>query len=255
MDRVEVAHMRRLCKGLETLMKSYDDAQLVAKQGACLAEDANPIPKETASQRRFGMFGEIHRYHRSVTYSTWFILGKDLNGKDIICGAAHSVEVWPESRSDWPEWAQDYPSHEIHIRPNGWDIVFFGTPHMGLDVVDLEVGDDITIRGYPAGVTVLTSPEVRTGKAYLDRDENGDGIPDSLIIVFKDGEEDAVGGMSGGPVTKLVDGVEKIGAALITRNGAADVDQDGDEEGSSDVVEIIPAIKWITRQVAGRAVA
>jgi|GEM_PF-3205569 len=208
------------------------------------------------SERPWQLFFEIHTLPGSTSYSSWFVGGLDVNGKKVNVGAAHSVEAWPEDRSLWPEWAQEYEPHEIWIRPAGLDIVFFGTPAPDWKVHDLQVGDRVIARGTPAGLTTLDYWEERVGTVYLERDDNGDGIPDSLIIQFDNGEESAVGGMSGGPVARLAeDGTETLAATLVTRNSPTDTDGDGVPEEGSDVVELLPALRHIRRAVAARATA
>ena len=225
---------------------------------------AGPLHREPLAARPFRerpwrMFAEIHRLLGSTSYSTWFVAGEDGDGRPINIGAAHSVEAWPEDRRLWPKWTKEYDPDDIFIRPGGDDLAIFGDP-TSLTVVELEIGDRVLARGFPAGVTLPDHWEARAGTVYLGRDEDGDGREESLIVQYDDGSDSrrsrqhaAVGGMSGGPVAHIdAEMNETLAAVLITRNSPVDTDGDGRPEEGSDVVELAPALRAIRRIIDQR---
>lgn len=193
----------------------------------------------------FGLFPEQHETSRIAgSFSTWF------RHWDGIIGAAHSVEAWPENRSEWPEWTH---GKSLILRPAGLDVALFGCAMPKRPPPALRHGDRVRLRGYPAGVTDPTHYEIRNGIAYMDRPEDmRKGDAPSWIVQFDDGSILAVGGMSGGVgTTVLPDGAEVVTSIIITQNSRADLDGDGDEDHSSDVTELIDV--W-TAVMRGRAV-
>lgn len=187
----------------------------------------------TAAPNPFGLFPEQHETdHIAGSFSTWFVCW------DGVIGAAHSVEAWPEDRTQWPDWTK---GKALILRPDGLDVALFGCTLPKRPPPSLRHGDRVRLRGYPAGVTDLSHYEVRNGIAYMDRPEdtrNGDAP--SWIVQFDDGSVLAVGGMSGGVgTTVLADGAEVVTSVIITQNSRADLDADGDADHSSDVTELI----------------
>lgn len=192
--------------------------------------------RDASESNPHGIFFTIHRAGDSVTYSSWFRYGEiNRHGDRGVIGAAHSVEAWPEDRSEWPEWTRKYADHEITVRPQGYDIALFGV-RKHEPPPPITGGMLIRVYGFPAGVTNLRHFEVRDGYVYLRR---GGEEGSTWIVVFFDGEEAAVAGMSGGAVVYVTEGgAEVIIAVLTTRNSPADVDRDGDDEESSDVSQL-----------------
>ena len=226
----------RLVVEMTDIQRLASDADRLSEMAGKLASSALALLNNSGASgvrapNPFGLFPEIHETDAIAgAFSTWFRLWGG------IVGAAHSVEAWPEDRSQWPEWTQGL---DLIIRPGGLDVALFGCTLPSRAPQALRHGDRIRIRGYPAGVTAPDHYEVRNGIAYMDRPEemrNGDAP--SWIVQFDDGQPLAIGGMSGGVVT-IVQGGETPAAVLITQNSRADLDGDGDEDHSSDVTELL----------------
>ncbi len=216
------------------LRHAADQAEAFAVRAASADVESTTEGHSTTAPSPFGLFPEIHETDViSGAFSSWFHLWGG------IIGAAHSVEAWPENPAEWPEWAQDL---DAIVRPADLDAALFGCDEIPERPPQaLRHGDRVRVRGYPAGVTHPDHYEIRNGFALMDRPEdtrNGDAP--SWIIQFDDGSVLAMGGMSGGVVTVVLeDGSEIPVAILITQNSRADLDGDGDQDHSSDVVELI----------------
>ena len=218
--------------------------QLSAELDAMLAASPafEPTAQGTNPPNPFGLFPEQHETTRIAgSFSTWF---EHWGG---VIGAAHSVEAWPEDRSEWPDWTQDKP---LVLRPAGLDVALFGCTLPNRPPPALRHGDRVRLRGYPAGVTDPTHYEVRNGIAYMDRpEETRKGDAPSWIVQFDDGSVLAVGGMSGGVgTTVLPNGAEVVTSIFITQNSRADLDADGDEDHSSDVTELVDVWSAVMKQ-------
>ena len=223
------------------LLKSIrDELNTVLERGT-----GNGFPDQrTAHPNPFGLFPEQHETDRIAgSFSTWFRLWGG------VIGAAHSVEAWPDDRSQWPEWTR---GKFLIIRPESLDVALFGCTLPKRPPPALRPGDRVRLRGYPAGVTDPSHYEIRNGVAYIDRpEETRKGEAPSWIIRFDDGSVLAVGGMSGGVGTTVMPGGhETVTSVIITQNSRADLDGDGDSDHSSDVTELVDVWTAVMRSRA-----
>jgi len=232
---------------LEANLRHAADQAGAFAASAANESQATESPQGVSAPSPFGLFPEIHETRGIAgAFSSWFELWGG------IIGAAHSVEAWPEDRNEWPDWAHALATIGLVVRPDDLDAALFGCNEIpDRPPQALRHGDRVRIRGYPAGVTDPDHYEIRNGFAFMDRPEDTrHGEAPSWIIQFDDGSVLAVGGMSGGVVTVvLADGSEVPVAILITQNSRADLDADGDEDHSSDVVELVDvwnAIKGVS---------
>jgi len=90
-----------------------------------------------------------------------------------------------------------------------------------------QVGQDVVIRGYPAGSRHI---EQRTGRVYFERSSG------QWIAHIVEPDEPVVTGMSGGPVLDAKT-LEPIGIT-ITRNSPADLNHDRDPDESADFIAL-----------------
>ena len=270
-----LAHLSMVAADLASA--SDDAANALAAAGDAYAmtmpvvEDYQPIASSTVPVAPKPVYLSAHSTDRlMLAASTWF----DFHG--AIIGAAHSLEGWGFSRSEWPKWTQEYGDHDIIHRPNGLDITIFGFNALrGFPPPPkLVEGMPVIIRGYPGGSTVNGRYEIRVGKLLMDRPEdtrNGDA--ESWIIVLADGSQVVIGGMSGGsasivtapgfewPIDKIPmnggdltrpSGIteamvqrwlggakEEVSGVLVTQNGAFDHDMNPAtaKRNSCDIVE------------------
>jgi len=208
----------------------------------------------------FGLHLEVHETnHIAGSFSSWFDWGMTReDGTRGRAGAAHSVEAWPGGygwksgmdRSQWPLWTQQYRDDEIIIRPGNLDAALFGVVLPSTPPPAITRGGAGFVRGYPAGTSVSEHYEIRGGTFYMDRPEDmrgGDAA--SWIFQQADGTILVMPGMSGGVCTALVKpgtagserttrGDEIAVGILVTQNSRADLDGDGDQDHSCDVVEL-----------------
>lgn len=221
----------------------------VLMEALAIERDSRPAEPLSTSQspNPYEMFIGYEENEVSTSFSSWFSLWGG------VAGAGHSVEAWPngigwkpgKDRSGWPEWTHRYTDDQITLRPAGVDVALFGCTLPIRPPARMQVKERVRVRGYPAGVSVQDHYEVRNGFAYMERPEEfRDGAPATWIIVFDDGSQPAMGGMSGGPITLVrASGKEELCGVLITQNGRADLDFDGDKEHSSDIVELFDLYK------------
>lgn len=111
------------------------------------------------------------------------------------------------------------------------DVVHYGNWECE-SVTEISQGDVVSIIGFPGG---SSEPSMREGSVYIKRSVSGsDGYETPTWIVAFKSEEPVVGGMSGGIVIK---DNEPVGV-LVVQNSPADLDGDGKEDHSSDIVSL-----------------
>jgi len=170
-------------------------------------------------QNPFNVFRYYYMGQRTQSYSSWFPYGGG------IIGAAHSDETFENNVN--PPFAL---GSEIN-KPGGLDAVAYNVTFPEDKPRQFVVDDLVRLYGFPAGSEAIA---VREGRVLMERPGGG-----SWITVFDDGEELAVGGMSGGAVSVVLpNGEEVLSGIIVTQNSAADVDFDGDKENGADVVSL-----------------
>ena len=174
------------------------------------------------------------RQRDQIAYTTWFSWW----GGWISAG-----HCWDQLNGKRPEFAHG----EVIHAPGGLDAVLVGCRIPDERPAEPVRRDPITVHGYIGGSDDLT---MRLANAYYKRQQPGQGVYTGLTWIadiedypnqYADGTEagpyycPVAGGMSGGPVID-VNGTP-IGI-LITQNGMADLDSDGDNDHSFDFVSL-----------------
>jgi len=185
-------------------------------------ESANGSEAIGEDFNRFGVVRYFEDADGQFSYSSWFRMWGGW------VGAGHSDEGLKAAKPNFVT-----AKTEI-LRPGNMDFVGYGITLPKEPPKQLVEGERFDLVGFPAG---SKHPARRTGKVYIERPEetrNGDGP--SWIIDHDRHQEPSLGGMSGGAGAGPND--DEPRAVIITQNGKADVNFDGYQTHSSDVVSL-----------------
>lgn len=202
-----------LKREVEALLETMNEAQ------APVVVPTGPINNAISPANPFDVFRYFYDGVGLHSYSTWFPLWGG------IAGAAHSSDGLEGTRPPFATGSELY-------RPDGLDAVLYGATLPQVPPRQLQRGDRVRLYGYPAASQHIA---VRTGHVHLQRDDKA-----SWVIAFDDGVEPVTGGMSGGAMTVVnsTTGRETLAGILVVQNHRADLDADGDNEHSADVVSL-----------------
>ena len=183
-------------------------------------DSAAPYRPETPPAPRRSQAGEIeirrHFYNEAgfQTYGSFFSYwGGWITAGHVLTEASDLLPRFTSGKAvSWPD---------------GLDAAVIGCTLPDNTPPPPHTGQDIIIKGYPAGSRHL---EVRRGTVYYER---GAG---TWIAHIKTPDEPVVTGMSGGAVIDEASGVP-IGI-LITRNSPADLNSDRDPDESADFIAL-----------------
>ena len=171
-----------------------------------------PLPgqpqKETEIRRYF------HKEHGFQCYTSWFSYW------DGWISAGHCVT---DAHNRVPKFTSGY----VETWPNGLDAALVGCVVPAWRPADPNIGQDVILKGYPAGSQTL---ETRTGQIYHER------LPGQWITHILEPDEPVVTGMSGGAVLDAKTG-QPIGI-IITRNSPADLNNDRIPDESADFIAL-----------------
>ncbi len=157
----------------------------------------------------------FHNERHFQCYTSWFAFW----GGWISAG--HCLT---EAQDHLPDFVGDA---EFIKWPDGLDAALVGCILPAQRPDDPVVGQDVIIKGYPAGARHM---EQRTGRVYFERSQG------QWITHIFDPDEPVVTGMSGGPVLDARTG-QPIGIT-ITRNSPADLNNDRDPDESADFIAL-----------------
>jgi len=173
-------------------------------------QTTNPWANPTQDVRRY-----FHNHHNFQCYTSWFAHW----GGWISAG--HCLT---DAQDHLPDFAA---SQSVIKWPDGLDAAIVGCILPPQRPPTPRIGQDILIRGYPAGSRNM---EQRTGRIYFER------MPGQWIAHIFEPDEPVVTGMSGGPVLDAQT-LKPIGIT-ITRNSPADLNNDRDPDESADFIAL-----------------
>jgi len=157
----------------------------------------------------------FHNEHQFQCYTSWF------SHWDGWISAGHCLT---DAHDHLPDFAANM---DVTSWPDGLDAALAGCTLPASPPPPPRVGQDIIIKGYPAGSRHM---EQRTGRIYFERS------PGQWIAHILEPDEPVVTGMSGGPVLDA-NTLEPIGIT-ITRNSPADLNNDRDPDESADFIAL-----------------
>ena len=157
----------------------------------------------------------FHNEHRFQCYTSWFAhWGGWISAGHCLTDAHDHVPNFAENMA-------------VTSWPDGLDAALAGCSLPKTPPPAPRIGQDIIIKGYPAGSRHM---EQRTGRIYFERS------PGQWIAHIFEPDEPVVTGMSGGPVLDAKT-LEPIGIT-ITRNSPADLNNDRDPDESADFIAL-----------------
>jgi hypothetical protein len=188
--------------------------------------EIHPAPSHLDVRRYF------HNHAQFQCYTTWF---SHWGG---WISAGHCL-------TEAQDYLPDFAHGQAQSWPDGLDAALAGCTLPLAKPAAPYVGQDVILRGYPAGSRHI---ETRTARVYHQRS------PGQWIVHILDPDEPVVTGMSGGPVVDAKTG-EPIGI-VITRNSPADLNNDRDPDESADFIalsDVWTAIRGLSKTGAGNA--